>query len=478
MAVDYDLVIIGSSPLGIYAAETAIYLKARVAIVTQNDNHGDTTQLIFERSLNEIGRLIGQNRDNPWGINCEIPSSHAVFEKIRSMQQGANNLDSTSSLKTLAALGVDVIFDRGGFFLSPQLSFVAGNRNLRARSYLLATGSQYIIPSIESNSPVNCLTYSDLSCRHDLKSLPEHLAIVGNSPQTWQLVQNLARLSHKIDLIIPDAHILPQEDREPAMLIQGQLEAEGVKIFTDSPITRIEQLNDKKWIQASDQAIETDEIIFTDCRQPNIAELNLAEVNVKYDGTKINVNNKLQTTNPKIYACGDLLGGYYFPDIERYEVSIAIKNALLFPCFKTNYRAIPWSIKVQPGLARVGMSERQARSIYGDNLIVIKKYDRDSLAMPKLGINTDFCQLLVRPNGGIIGCTLIGEKTTPLISLIALAIKHKIKLDRPVVLGWTDLDLPNCLQQLFKEFYAKKLINNSILKYLENWYELRRSWSK
>jgi pyruvate/2-oxoglutarate dehydrogenase complex dihydrolipoamide dehydrogenase (E3) component len=169
---------------------------------------------------------------------------------------------------------------------------------------------------------------------------------------------------------------------------------------------------------------------------------------------------------------------YDFPNLDRYEVSIAIKNALLFPCFKTNYRAIPWSIETQPGLARVGMSERQTRSIYGDNLIAIKKYDRDPWVMPKLGINTDFCQLLVLSNGEIIGCTLIGEKTTPLISSIALAIKHKIKLDRPAIIGFADLDFPDFMQQLFREFYAKKLINNSILKYLENWYELRRSWSK
>ncbi len=217
MAVDYDLVIIGSTPLGMYAAETAISLQARVALVTQITDNRHDSQSIFESGLNEISRWIGQNRDNPWEIDVENPSSRDFFETIRKWQKVTTGLNSTNSLKTLAALGVDVIFDRGEFCRLPKLAFVLSNRKLRSRSYLLTTGSQYTVPLIESSSSVNCLTYSDLCCQEDLLELPQNLVAVGNSFQTYQLVQNLTRLGHKILLLISESNILPQEDLELAI---------------------------------------------------------------------------------------------------------------------------------------------------------------------------------------------------------------------------------------------------------------------
>jgi pyruvate/2-oxoglutarate dehydrogenase complex dihydrolipoamide dehydrogenase (E3) component len=477
MAVDYDLVIIGSTPLGIYAAETAIRLHARVALVTQSETF-DELPLIFDRSLSQIAGWIQQYRDNPWEIKSKIPSSANVFRTIRQWQQATNSSNENNRLKTLAALGVDIIRDRGEFCRLPKLTFVATKRKLRSRSYLLATGCQYIVPEIESNSSVDCLTYSDLWYRQDLVELPENLIVVGNSPRTLQLVQNLATLGHKITLLTSETSILPEEDPEPAMLIQGQLEAEGVKIFTNSTITRIEKLNDRKWIQAGDRAIETEEIIFTDCRQPNIAGLNLAGVNVKYDKVKIHFNDKLQTTNFKIYVCGDLLGDYSLENFARHQVNIALKNALFVPWFKLNYGNLAMSIDIQPNLARVGMTQKQAKNIYGNKFKVIKKYHQTAFALPKLGINREFYQLLVRDNGEILGCTLVGQTASKEIESIALAIKHKIKLNRQTINGLFTLEFSEVIQELVREFYIDRLEKEPLSTYLENWFEIGRNWVK
>ncbi len=248
--------------------------------------------------------------------------------------------------------------------------------------------------------------------------------------------------------------------------------------MTNSPITRIEELNGKKWIQAGNRAIETEAIIFTDNRKPNIAGLNLAGVNVKDDCAKISVNDKLQTTNPQIYACGDLLGGYSLANVDRYEVNIALKNALFLPCFKTNYRELYWSVDIRPNLARVGITERQARRFYGDNFVSIKKHYRNSFSLPKLGVNTEFCQLLIHNNGTILGCALVGENATKAIESIALVMKYKIKLDRNSVKGLLNNDFPDSIQRLIREVNTNKLRKEPLVSRLESWFELGRNWSK
>ena len=332
MAVEYDLVVIGSSQEGIYAAATAARLQARTALVTQNlEENLYSSEILFCHSLAQIARFVRNNRENVVGIYSQ-PSISAIAEltEARNWSKAVNcSLTEENSLTSLATLGVDVVYGKGEFCRLPQQALIVGNRQLRSRRYLIATGTYSSVEFQKAMQDCGYLTLKDLDRQQDLSSLANRLAIVGDSPHTLMLVQSLARLGKQVVLILAEKRLLPYEDAEASMLIQAQLEAEGVKILTSSPVIQSKSLEAKKWLQVGDLAIETDEIIVTGTRKPNIEGLNLAGVEVNYKPDRILVNEKLQTSNRQIYACGDVLGGYFSPSIAQYEANIALKKCFI-----------------------------------------------------------------------------------------------------------------------------------------------------
>ncbi|GAB4235413.1 MAG: mercuric reductase [Stanieria sp.] len=485
MAVDYDLVVIGSSWEGIYAAATAAKLKARVALVTQHKTgYFPNSERFIRHSLTQISYLVQQRQENRFGIASEIlsvPKNSLLAAKL--WGEGVEeNLIAEQSFSTLASLGVDVIFDRGEFCRLPKQALIVGKRKLESRAYLIATGSKWVVKSIEGTEEVNFLTITELFNQKDLASLPKDLVLIGDSFRSLEVVHSLARLGKSITLIIEKERLLPQEDLDVALFLQAHLEAERVKIITNSPIIQIKKIEQKKWLQAGSYAIETDEIIFAGESIPNIDGLNLAGVGVKYQSDRILVNNYLQTTNHQIYACGDLIGGYSLPNLAHYEANIVLKNALFFPWFQVNYHPLPWAIFTEPNLARVGITETQARQSYGHDFYVIKQYFKSIAQAQILGETTGFLKLLVSPQGEILGCAIIGHQAVELINAIALMIKNKIKLNRNSISALLQINIPyvypsfsEILDQAVNAFYQQKLARSKTgLNLLETWFNWRR----
>jgi pyruvate/2-oxoglutarate dehydrogenase complex dihydrolipoamide dehydrogenase (E3) component len=483
MAVDYDLVIIGSSWEGIYAARNAVQLKARVALVTQCNNKYLPNDTLVNHSLSEISSWNYRLANNFRARSSEIKLPTISFSEANNWAIEINSVVQTqNSLASLAALGVDVIVGKGEFYRLPKLGFQVNKRKLRSRSFLLATGSNFASRFIDSNSSNSYLTLRDLGSQK-LSDLPNNLIVVGNEPIALELAQTLVRFNKQITLVVKQPRILPQEDLDIATLIQAQLEAEGINIYTNSEVSQIRVINNQKWLQAGDRALSADEIIMADYREPNIEGLNLAGIDVKYDHQRVDVNQKLQTTNPHIYACGDLIGGYCLPNIAQYEVKLVLKNTLFFPWYKTNYNNLPWAILTQPNLARVGLTEYQAKQQYGEKIYVVKEYFKNIAQAQILEITTGLCKLIVKENGAIIGCSLMGDRAADLITAIALMMQHQIKLDPNPMRGLTSVSIPTIyptmteiLQQTSSNFYLQKLQRHpKLLKRLQAWFSLRKN---
>ena len=482
MAVDYDLVIIGSSQEGIYAAKSAVMLQARVALVTQCEMFlpNDT---LMNFSISEVGRLNYRLTENLFAIGSPIDLP-LLFDRARDWAEEVNLVSqANNSLSNLAALGVDVIVGSGEFCRLPQLAFNVANRKLRSRNFLLATGANFK-PDLDID-PQEYLTLRQLGDR-DLDNLKQQVIVIGGDPTSLELAQILARFDKQVTLVVRQPRILPQEDLDIAMLIQAQLEAEGIKIYTDCPVTQIKTIDEQKWLQGGDRDLPTDKVIFVDCRQPNIEGLNLTGVGVKGDRRKILVNQKLQTTNPNIYACGDLIGGYALPNVTQYEVNLILKNTLFVPWYKTNYHSLPWAIFTQPNLARVGLTQDRAIEQYGNDLYIIKQYFRDVTQAQVLDRTSGVCKLIVRENGEILGCSLICDRAAELITTVALMIQHKIRLDGNPMRGLTSLSIPavypsmaEILEHSSQNFYHQKLRRNpKLLNRLRSWFSIRKSWSE
>ncbi|WP_017315589.1 dihydrolipoyl dehydrogenase family protein [Mastigocladopsis repens] len=492
MTIDYDVVVIGGSLAGRYAALTASQLRAKVALVQPTTNSAFNIvnapyEFIYQHSLSRISNFAKQLGDAAL-IGLQ-PSCAAPTEKCQISVDApqatlyahgvVSNLQEQHSPATLAALGVDVIIGNGQFHSSPHLSFAVNDRLLRARTYLLATGSRPAIPEIEGLQRTGFLTISQIWQSLSSPTPPKKWVIIGGVPQSIEMAQTLARFGYDVTLVVERPNILPHIDLEVAQLLCSLLEAEGVRVFTKTLVTQIRRIEDKKWLQVGDRAIETDEIVVATAQQPNIESLNLAAVDVKWDQRRLRVNDKLQTTNKRIWACGDVMGGYEFANIGNYEARIALQNALFFPRFKVNYQSIPWAVFTDPMLAQVGLTEAQAKRRFNHNEVVLLRHYFKSITAAQIrDETTGICKLIILGNGEILGASVLGTQASELINVIALAIAQKIKVNRLADLAPLYPSFSEIFEQTAQDWRQQKLSSNVAWQdYLESFFHFRRNWN-
>jgi len=415
---DYDLVIIGDSPAAVTAAITAAQLKARIALV-QTSAHPPNPPFnkIFIPLAPPFERGVGGDF---WGGETSAQNPQILTNYL------ATTVGEEYSPPVLASMGIDVIYGSGEFRPKPQLAFEVGNRLVRSRRYLL---TPHHIPAIP---PIEGLTNTTYYTHHSIHTIsyqkqPKSLIIIGSDPLGIQWAQILAGIGTRVTLITASPHILPQEDPEVAQLLQAQLQADGIRLLTNTKVTQVKQIENNKWVQAGNQAIDADEIFLATGYQPDIQNLNLERVGVEI-APNISINAKLQTVNPRIYVCGELLGKSPQLHIANYEAKIAVKNALFWPLFKCDYRPIPSVIFTNPQLARIGLTETEARGRYGDDILVLQQYFKSLILAQLRDETTGFCKIITRRGGDILGVHIIGPDARELINTLALAMGRGLKV--------------------------------------------------
>ncbi|MEL7242711.1 MAG: NAD(P)/FAD-dependent oxidoreductase [Cyanobacteria bacterium J06573_2] len=464
MSVDYDIVIIGGSLAGRDAALKAVRQRAKVALVEPLFRH----DLVELQAIGEICKVVGKfNNLAEFGFFNQADEEQFQICLEKTLLWGsavATNVNENLSPAFLAGQGVDVILGSGSFQAEPDLSFVVNNRKLLARNFLLATGSVPVIPDIEGLQKTGFLTLSDIYQVLGSSAPPKSWVILGGTPQSVEIAQSLARLGLMVTFIVNSPHVISSPvDPEIFQLLQAQLEVEGVRVFTQAVVTQVRLIEDKKWLQVRDIAIETDEILVAVAERPFIESLNLAAVGVKYNSRGLSVNKKLQTTNHRIYACGDVIGGYNLPNIANYEAKIAVKNALFFSKNKINYQFIPWGISTQPTFAQVGLTERQARNRYDKNdILVLRQYFKNLASAQLTDETTGICKIIVRRNGEILGASLLGAESQELINIIALAISERIKINKLANLSPVYSSFSEIIEQTAWEWNKQKFENTRL----------------
>lgn len=483
MTAAYDLVVIGDSSAGIFAAVAASRLRARVALVQQHPSGTETLEanLYQQQTLTQIAERIRQlQQAQIWGLPALELSVQPRFQAdIQQWAQAtAATLSELTVPATLASFGIDVVQDRGYFSSRPSLTLIGRDRPLRSRAYLIATGTRPTVPSIDGLAAIGYLTPGTLLQGIGRQTYPEQLVIIGSDPAGVELAQALARLGCRVTLIVRSARLLPAEDAEAAFFVQAQLEADGIRVLTDQPVTKVEPFENQKRLWVGSEAIATDEILVTAGGQPNLSALNLEAVGVHVSGGRLQLNAKLQTTNPRIYACGDLRGGYSFPHIAQYEASTALKNALFLPLFRVEYRALPWVIGSDPPLARVGLTEAQARKRFGSEVKVLRQSFKQLASARLAGEMTGLCKLIVRRNGILLGAHIVGPNAPELILPLALAIRQHISIGAIARLVPAALTYSEVITQTAAQWQQRHLQQQTWLQEsLESFFHWRRSLS-
>ncbi|MBE7380782.1 MAG: FAD-dependent oxidoreductase [Leptolyngbya sp. SIO1E4] len=427
MAVDYDLVVIGGGSAGLVAASASAQLKAKVALIEKEPRLGGDCLhygCVPSKSLIHAGRIAHDVKNSAiYGIEASIQDIR-IREALGHVHRVIDTIQEHDSTERFESLGVEVIYGEGQF--TDPHTFVVNGRELRARTFLVATGGRPGLPPINGLKEAGYLTNVNV---FSIDSRPEALAIIGAGPIGCELGQAFSRLGSRVTILASRQHILPKEDPEAAQVVQDHMVAEGIQILTETRAQEVSIQDGKKVILTNQgDRIVVDEILAAAGRVPNVETLNLQAAGVEVGKQGVIVNEKLQTTNPKIYAAGDVIGGYQFTHVAGYEGAVVIQNALFFPTKKADYRVIPWATFTEPELGRVGLTEEQARKRYGDDVMVLRhNFDHVDRALAE-GAGIGFAKFITRKNGEILGAHIVGPTAGELIHEVVLAMTYNLKV--------------------------------------------------
>jgi pyruvate/2-oxoglutarate dehydrogenase complex dihydrolipoamide dehydrogenase (E3) component len=343
----------------------------------------------------------------------------AVMERMRRLRAQISFHDST---KRFRDLGVDVFLGEGRF--AGPGTVEVGQKTLRYKRAVIATGTRPVHPEIPGLAEAGFLTNETV---FSLTERPRRLAVIGGGPIGCELAQAFRRLGCDITLFHSASHILNREDSDAAEILQQSFIRDGIRLVLDCKTKRVEKKNGEKVIhfecQGNEEGVAADEILAGVGRAPNVEGLNLESVGVNYDHRDgVVVNDRLQTTNPSIYAAGDICLKHKFTHTADATARIVIQNALFAGRKKQSTLTIPWCTYTDPEIAHVGMYEREAREkgIDVDTFMrPLKEVDR-AIAD---GEEEGFVKVHLRQGTDeILGATIVARHAGEMISEVTLAM--------------------------------------------------------
>lgn len=430
-ATRYNLVVIGAGTAGLVTAAGAAGLGAKVALVERHLLGGDCLNVgcVPSKAIIRSSRVVADLRDasqfgiqSPRGIEVDFP---AVMERMRRLRARISDHDSAKRFKEL---GVDVFLGEGRF--SGPDTVEVGGKALRFSKAVIATGTRPVHPGIDGIAEAGFLTNETV---FSLTERPGRLAVIGGGPIGCELAQAFRRLGSEVVLFHNASHILNREDSDAAEILQQSFIRDGIRLILNCKTRKVEKKNGEKVIHiecgGETETIVVDEILAGAGRAPNVEGLNLEAVGVKYDKRGgVEVNENLQTTNPRIYAAGDICLKYKFTHTADATARIVIQNALFLGRKKVSALTIPWCTYTDPEIAHVGMYERDAKEKGMDVETYVRALKDVDRAIAD-GEEEGFVKVHVRKGTDqILGATIVARHAGEMISEITLAIVGKLGL--------------------------------------------------
>jgi pyruvate/2-oxoglutarate dehydrogenase complex dihydrolipoamide dehydrogenase (E3) component len=426
----YNLVVIGGGTAGLVSAVGAAGLGAKVALIERHFMGGDCLNVgcVPSKAIIRAARAVAAVREAAeFGVNVPAGVTADFGKVMERMRRLRADISPHDSAQRFTELGVDV-FLGSGRFTGPD-SIEVGGQTLHFAKAVIATGARAAAPPIPGLKDVPYLTNETL---FNLTELPRRLGVIGAGPVGCEMAQSFARFGSEVYLVEAEHGILPREDRDAAEIVRAAMQRDGVKLLCCGKDLKLARDPAGIRLQVASHGegydVLVDQLLVAVGRAPNVEGLGLETAGVAFDRKGVQVNDRLQTTNPRIYACGDICSPYQFTHAADFMARIVIQNALFKGRAKASSLIIPWATYTSPEIAHVGLYEKDAKTkgIAVDTFTQeMGKVDRAILD----GETEGFVRVHVRKGTDeVVGASVVATHAGDLIGELTLAMKGKLGL--------------------------------------------------
>ena len=460
MAVLRDLVVIGGGAGGLVVASVAAQLGLDVVLINKEEAMGGdclhygcvpSKALLKSASVAHVVREASR-----WGIHSEPPEID-----IQAVNQAIKNAIDTiqvhDSRERFEALGCEVITGEARFCGHSQVE--VGAAKISAKHFVVATGSSAWIPPIKGLHEVGYLSNEDM---FSLPTLPNSMIILGGGPVGVEMAQAYSRLGTEVTIVELAARLLPRMDQKLSDILADVLVSEGVTLELDNEVIAVSESDDaehvvKKQVTLNDgRLLSAEALLVAIGRRPVVDSLNLAQAGIDFTAHGIKVNRKMQTSNTKVFACGDVTGEMPLTHVAELQAGIVIANMIFKLPKKINYDVIPAVVYSEPEVAQVGISVEQCDALAKGEVyqFEVAQLDRAVTDNNKAGIAK-----ILTDNGRIVGAHIIAPHAGELIHELALAVQNRMKVSKLTSLVHAYPSYSQLNKRLAGQYYKDRLFS-------------------
>lgn len=441
---DYNVIVIGAGSAGLVSSYIVAAAKGKVALVERHKMGGDCLNTgcvpskaiirsaSFMRDVRRAESLGMHKREFGWEKRGEYFDFARVMERVSRIIKA---IEPHDSVERFTKLGVDCIAGEAAVKSPHEVEI--GGKTYSARSIIVAAGASPFVPPITGLEKTEYRTSDTI---WDIREQPRRLMVVGGGPIGSELAQTFAYLGSEVTQVEGGPRILAREDEDASAVVTEHFRDAGVNMLCNSQAREVVVENGEKKMRVADKItgetrdVPFDLLLLAVGRKPNGGALpGLAEAGVKVDERgAVKVNAFLQTDVPSIFACGDIIGSYQFTHTAGHAAFYAAVNAMSFPPFrlKVDWSTVPWCTFTHPEVARVGLSEQEAKK-QGVKYEVVK-YGIDDLDRAIADEEAHgFVKLLTEPGrkGKLLGVTIVGDHAGDLLHEYVLAMRKKLSVN-------------------------------------------------
>ncbi len=435
---DRNMVVIGAGSAGLVSAYIAATVKAKVTLVEAHKMGGDclNTGCVPSKALIKTARVAASMRHaDRYGLKAHEPEV-PFRETMKRIRGVITDIEPHDSVERFTGLGVDVVKGYAKI-IDPWTVEIARNdgetQRLTTRSIVIASGSGPFVPPLPGIEESGFLTSDTMwDAFSEMDEVPARIAVLGGGPIGSELSQALQRLGAQVTQVEMTGRLLGKEDAEVSELAKTSLEASGVGVLLEHKAVRVEG-GDQLILEhaGGEKTVQFDTLIVAVGRKARLTGYGLEELGIDTEHTVV-TDEFLQTKFPNILAAGDVAGPYQFTHVASHQAWFASVNALFgqFKKFKADYRVIPWTTFIDPEVARVGLSEAEAKE--QETPYEVTRYDLDDLDRAIAESSTaGFVKVLTVPGKDtILGVTIVGDHAGELLAEYVLAMKHGLGLNK------------------------------------------------